>query len=410
MSEALLEGLNGPQREAVCHRGGPLLVVAGAGSGKTRVLTRRIGHLVATGDAAPWQILAITFTNKAAGEMRSRVASLVGEQAERMWVSTFHSACVRILRRHAELLGYSRNFTIYDDSDSRRLVEQIMRELDIDQKKIPPRSVRAAISSAKSDLVDVEGFRGRAQTIFDRRIADIFEAYQRRLLAASAMDFDDLLGRAVDLLRSFPDVLEEYRRRFAHVLVDEYQDTNRAQNELVLMLGSEHRNVCVVGDTDQSIYQWRGADIRNILAFEEAFPDATVVRLEQNYRSTRTILAAANAVIENNSTRIPKALWCDGDEGLPICRYRADDEHAEASFVAGEVTRLVAEEGLAPGDIAVFYRTNAQSRVIEEELVKEGVAYKVIGGTRFYDRREVRDVIAYLRVVVNPADEVSLRR
>jgi DNA helicase-2/ATP-dependent DNA helicase PcrA len=408
--ESLLEDLNGPQREAVLHRGGPLLVVAGAGSGKTRVLTRRVAHLVATGDAAPWQLLAITFTNKAADEMRERVDRLVGEAAGRMWVSTFHAACARILRSHADRLGYSRSFTIYDEADSKRLVEHVMRDLDIDTKRIPPRGVRSRISSAKSDLIGPEAFQEAASDIFERRIGEVYAAYQRRLRAASAMDFDDLLVRTVDLFTTCPDVLYSYRHRFLHVLVDEYQDTNRAQNELVLMLGAEHRNVSVVGDTDQSIYQWRGADIRNILAFEEAFPDATVVRLEQNYRSTRTILDAANSVIENNTTRIPKSLWCDGDQGIPIRLYRADDEHDEAAFVAGEVQRLLVTEGLAPGDMAVFYRTNAQSRVLEEELVRAGVAYRVIGGTRFYDRREVRDVLAYLRVLVNPADEISLAR
>ncbi len=408
--DSLLEDLNPPQRAAVEHRGGPLLVVAGAGSGKTRVLTRRIAHLVATGDASPGKILAITFTNKAADEMRSRVADLVGPAAERMWVSTFHSACVKILRRTADRMGYSRSFTIYDDADSRRLVEQVLRDLDIDSKKIPPRSVLSAISAAKSDLVGSETFSERASTIFDRRIAEVYREYQRRLLAASAMDFDDLLVVTVELFRSCPDVLEEYRARFDHVLVDEYQDTNRVQNELVLMLCEEHRNVCVVGDTDQSIYQWRGADIRNLLQFEQAFPDAITVRLEQNYRSTRTILQAANAVIMNNDTRLAKELWTEGSEGEPICRYRADDEHDEAAWVASEVDRLRRAEGLRYGDVAVFYRTNAQSRVLEEELVRAGVPYRVIGGTRFYDRREVRDILAYLRLMVNPADEVCARR
>jgi DNA helicase-2/ATP-dependent DNA helicase PcrA len=409
-ARALLEGLNGPQAEAVRHVEGPLLVVAGAGSGKTRVLTRRIAYLIATGAAAPFQILAITFTNKAAAEMRERVGELIGPVADRMWVSTFHSACVRILRAHADRLGYRRSFTIYDTADARRLLEQVMRDLDMDTKKLPPRAVQGVISRAKAELVDFETMRSSALTIYDRRIAEIYAAYQQRLFAASAMDFDDLLMVTVNLLQAFDDVLDEYRKRFTYVHVDEYQDTNRAQNELVLLLGAEHRNVCVVGDSDQSIYAFRSADIRNILEFEAAFPDATVIPLEQNYRSTGNILDAANALIANNSSRIPKALWTEGEQGVPICRYRAVDEHDEAGWVAGEITRLHRSEGLRYGDIAVFYRTNGQSRVLEEELVRAGVPYKVVGGTRFYDRREVKDLLAYLRVVVNPDDEVSARR
>jgi ATP-dependent DNA helicase UvrD/PcrA len=408
--DELLEGLNGPQRRAVVHRGSPLLVVAGAGSGKTRVLTRRVAHLVATAEAAPWEILAITFTNKAAEEMRERLQTLIGEPAGRMWVSTFHAACVRILRKHAERLGYRRSFTIYDDADSRRLVEQVERDLNIDVKKIPPRSVQATISRAKAEIVSPGDFSDAALSVFERRIADVYHEYQERLVAASAMDFDDLLLCVVELFRRCPDVLQEYQRRFTHVLVDEFQDTNRAQNEIVLMLGAEHRNVCVVGDSDQSIYSFRAADIRNILEFEEAFPDAVVIALEQNYRSTKTILDAANAVIAQNSSRVPKELWTEGVRGEPLRRYRAENEYDEAAWVTGEIARLLADEGLRAGDVAVFYRTNAQSRALEEALARAGIANKVVGGTRFYDRREVKDLLAYLRVLANPADEVSARR
>ncbi len=406
----LLEGLNEPQGRAVAHRGGPLLVVAGAGSGKTRVLTRRIAHLIATGDAAPHEILAITFTNKAAAEMKHRLAELIGPAAQSMWVSTFHSACVRILRAHAGRLGYRSSFTIYDDADSRRLVEQVEKELDLDTKKLPPRSVQGVISAAKADLVDFETLRSRAVTVFDRRIADVYAGYQHRLLAASAMDFDDLLMVSVTLLRSFPDVVDGYRARFRHVLVDEYQDTNRAQNELVVLIAGEHHQVCAVGDLDQAIYGWRGADITNIVRFEETFPGTTVVALEQNYRSTRVILDAANAVIAKNATRVPKALWTDGEAGEQLRRYRADDEHDEATWLAAEIARLQRVEAVGHGDVAVFFRTNAQSRALEEALVRAEVPYTVVGGTRFYDRREVKDILAYLKVLANPADEISARR
>ena len=408
--DALLEGLNDPQRRAVLYRGGPLLVVAGAGSGKTRALTHRVAHLIATGDALPWEVLAITFTNKAADEMRERLVKLIGPVAQRMWVSTFHAACVRMLRAHADRLGYLRSFSVYDDTDSRRLVEHLLKELNIDAKKLPARSVQAAISGAKAELTGPEDLKERARSIYERRIADVYVEYQSRLFTASAMDFDDLLLLTVRLLRSFPEVLESYQRRFKHVLVDEYQDTNRAQNEIVLLLGAQHHNVTVVGDTDQAIYGWRSADIRNILEFEETFPDAAVIPLEQNYRSTKTILDAANAVIANNTTRVPKELWTAGDAGVPLTRYRAEDEYDEAAWVVSEMARLHEEKGLAYRDIAVFYRTNAQSRTFEEELVREGISYRVVGGTRFYDRREVKDILAYLRVLTNPSDEVSARR
>ncbi len=405
---SLLDGLNPVQLAAVTHPGGPLLVVAGAGSGKTRVLTRRIAWLVREQHVSPFEILAITFTNKAADEMKHRVAELVGPVAQRMWVSTFHSACVRILRRDAHRLGYKSSFTIYDEADANRLVGYVLRDLNMDTKKLPPRVVHGVISAAKNDLVDFETYAAQARTIYDRRIAEVYREYQSRLLAASAMDFDDLLLVTVNLLQSSEEVRGYYQERFRHLLVDEYQDTNKAQNELVLMLAQKHRNVCVVGDTDQSVYRWRGADIRNILQFEEAFPDAAVVVLEQNYRSTQLILDAANAVIANNAMRKPKSLWTERVGGELITTYHAEDEHDEGAWVAGEISRL--HDQYSWGDVAVFYRTNAQSRAIEEELVRRNISYKVVGGTKFYDRREIKDVLAYLRAVVNPTDEVSLKR
>ncbi|MGA2838428.1 MAG: UvrD-helicase domain-containing protein [Acidimicrobiales bacterium] len=408
--DELTAGLTPSQEASVVHRGGPLLIVAGAGSGKTRVLTRRIAHLIATGDAAPWQILAITFTNKAADEMRRRVAELVGPRADRMWVSTFHSACVRILRAHGDLLGYKGSFTIYDDADSRRLVEIIARELDIDTKKMSPRSMLGQISQAKSRQQGPAEYRAAAVSIYDRKIADVFELYQKRMLAANAMDFDDLLLNAVRLFREHPGVLEHYRSRFTHILVDEYQDTNAVQNALAVQLAGGHRNIVVVGDSDQSVYRFRGADISNILDFEQAFPDALAITLDQNFRSTQTILDAANAVITNNVSRKPKSLWTDKGAGDQIVRYRAEDEHDEAEWVAHEIVRLRGDRSLRWGDVAVFYRTNAQSRALEEAMVRAEVPYKVVGGTKFYDRKEVKDVLAYLRVLVNPDDEVSWRR
>ncbi|HTX01334.1 MAG TPA: UvrD-helicase domain-containing protein [Acidimicrobiales bacterium] len=405
----LVEGLNPPQREAVEHDSGPLAVIAGAGSGKTRVLTRRIARLVETG-VAPWRILAITFTNKAAGEMRQRVAALVGEDVDKMWVSTFHSACVRILRREAERAGFKPGFTIYDDSDSRRLVEHVTDDLGVDAKRFPPRAVLAAISQAKSDLFDAAGYADRAYTIYERRIAEIYGEYERRLVTANAMDFDDLLSVTVRLLRDDTEVREHYQGRFLHVLVDEYQDTNHAQNEIVTLIGAKHRNVCVVGDTDQSIYAFRGAQMRNLIDFELAFPEARTVVLDQNYRSTQTILSAANAVINNNLVRQDKSLWSALGDGERIRRYRAGDEKGEATYVVNEIARLQREEGVGADEIAVFFRTNAQSLAIEHALRDRGIDYQVIGGPRFYDRREIRDLIAFLRLVANPTDEVSLRR
>jgi DNA helicase-2/ATP-dependent DNA helicase PcrA len=406
----LLIGLNPVQREAVTHDEGPLLVIAGAGSGKTRVLTHRIAHLIRNEGVSPFEILAITFTNKAADEMKQRVAKLVGPVAQKMWVSTFHSACVRILRRDAGKLGYPSSFTIYDQADSVRLVGYVIRDQGLDSKKFPPRSVQASISAVKNEGVSVEEYADRAQVIFERKIAEVYREYQARLERAGAMDFDDLLSVTVRLLREHPDVLQHYQQRFKHVLVDEYQDTNRVQNELVLLLGAAHHRVFVVGDADQSIYSFRAADIRNILEFEEAFPDTTVMVLEQNYRSSQKILDAANAVIAQNFGRKPKELWTDNGTGEPIVRYHADDETDEAQWIAHQMAHLHDGGQHRWGDIAVFYRTNAQSRLVEEHLMRVGIPYKVIGGTRFYDRREVKDALAYLRAAVNPIDEVSLKR
>jgi DNA helicase-2/ATP-dependent DNA helicase PcrA len=405
----LLADLNPVQREAVAATEGPVLVVAGAGSGKTRVLTYRIAHLIRDLGVSPYALLAITFTNKAADEMKQRVAALVGGVARGMWVSTFHSACVRILRRDAPMLGYRSTFSIYDDLDSRRAVEFCLRDLDLDPKRFPPRAIAAAIGKAKNELVDFETFASRGSGPYHERVADVYRLYQQRLLEASAMDFDDLLMVTVELLGAFPQVLERYQDRFRYLLVDEYQDTNHAQYRLVQMLGAKHRNVCVVGDSDQSIYAFRGADIRNILEFQRDYPDARVVVLDRNYRSTQTILDAANAVIAHNLGRQPKHLWTDLGVGEPVTVYRAQDEHDEAAYIAEEVGAL-GDGGTPPSSIAVFYRTHAQSRVLEEVLVRYGVPYQVIGGPRFYERREVKDVLAYLRVLVNPSDEVALKR
>jgi DNA helicase-2/ATP-dependent DNA helicase PcrA len=408
-SETLLEGLNEPQREAVLHGEGPLLILAGAGSGKTRVLTHRIAHLVGSGQARPGEILAITFTNKAAQEMRERVEQLVGNRARAMWVMTFHSACARILRAEAEKLGYTRGFTIYDEQDSLRLVKACIDELDIDPKRFAPRGIRRQISDAKNALLDAEAYRLKVSSYFEQTAADVYDLYEKRLHAANAMDFDDLLFRAVNLFELYEDVRDRYRRSFRHVLVDEYQDTNRAQYRWLQLLTEEHRNLCVVGDDDQSIYRFRGADIENILGFERDFPDAQVVKLEQNYRSTQTILNASNGVIANNRQRKDKFLWSELGEGDPVHVRELEDEHAEARFVVSEIERLV-EQGASRDEIAVFYRTNAQSRVLEDMLVRYGVGYQVIGGTRFYERAEIKDALAYLTLLVNPADTVAFGR
>jgi len=421
---ALLEGLNENQRAAVVHSGTPLLIVAGAGSGKTRVLTHRIAHLLGERHVHPGQILAITFTNKAAGEMKERVEQLVGPRANAMWVMTFHSACVRILRRESKKLGFTSSFSIYDAADSKRLMALVCRDLDLDPKRFPPKSFSAKISNLKNELIDEEDFAAQATDGFEKTLAQAYALYQSRLREANALDFDDLIMTTVNLLRAFPDVAEHYRRRFRHVLVDEYQDTNHAQYALVreLVGTSEHpadvppeaevppAELCVVGDADQSIYAFRGATIRNILQFEEDYPDATTILLEQNYRSTQTILSAANAVIERNESRRPKNLWTNAGAGARITGYVADTEHDEAQFVADEIDRLTDAGEAKAGDVAVFYRTNAQSRVFEEVFIRVGLPYKVVGGVRFYERKEVRDVLAYLRVLANPEDSVPLRR
>ncbi len=408
--DPLLDGLNPSQADAVTHGDGPLLIIAGAGSGKTRVLTHRIAYLIQRQGISPFEILAITFTNKAADEMKSRVAALVGPVAQKMWVSTFHAACVRILRREAAALGYPAQFSIYDQSDAVRLVSYVLRDLDIDPKKMPPRPVHAAISAAKNRGQSVEDVTEAAQVIIERRIADVYREYQARLHASGAMDFDDLLMQTVELFRRRPDILETYQQRFRHVLVDEYQDTNAVQNELITMLAASHRNVCVVGDGDQSIYRFRGADLSNILDFETAFPDATVILLEQNYRSTQTILDAANAVIAQNVSRKPKDLWTEQGAGTKIVRFNAEDESDESQWVAHEAARLHDAGDYRWGDIAVFYRTNAMSRVMEDQFMRTGIPYRVIGGTRFYDRREIKDALAYVKAVMNPDDEVSVKR
>ncbi len=414
----LLDDLNPAQREAVTHAGSPLLVVAGAGSGKTRVLTRRIAYLLAERDVHPGQIIAITFTNKAAAEMRERVSDLVGRRANAMWVSTFHSMCVRILRREAKTLEMSSSFSIYDSDDTKRLITLVARDLDIDPKRYAARTLAVHISNLKNELVDPDTAVADAGNDLERRVAEVYVEYQRRLNQANAFDFDDLIMRTVELLQTFPDVAEYYRRRFRHVLVDEYQDTNHAQYTLVRELvgteaneaGIEPAELCVVGDADQSIYAFRGATIRNIEEFERDFPSARTVLLEQNYRSTQTILSAANAVIARNPNRRAKRLWTDSGDGEKIVGYVADNEHDEAAFVAGEIDAL-ADKGEADySDVAVFYRTNNQSRVFEEIFIRLGLPYKVVGGVRFYERREVRDMLAYLRVLANPEDTVSLRR
>ncbi|MFZ3568643.1 DNA helicase PcrA [Streptomyces sp. BH097] len=414
---SLLEGLNENQRAAVVHGGSPLLIVAGAGSGKTRVLTHRIAYLLAQRGVHPGQILAITFTNKAAGEMKERVEDLVGPRANAMWVSTFHSACVRILRRESKKLGFTSSFSIYDAADSKRLMALVCRDLDLDPKKFPPKSFSAKISNLKNELIDEEDFAATAADGFEKTLAQAYAMYQARLREANALDFDDLIMTTVNLLRAFPDVAEHYRRRFRHVLVDEYQDTNHAQYALVRELvgptdgeGADPAELCVVGDADQSIYAFRGATIRNILQFEEDYTNATTIMLEQNYRSTQTILSAANAVIERNESRRPKNLWTNEGPGAQITGYVADTEHDEAQFIADEIDRLTDAGDALAGDVAVFYRTNAQSRVFEEIFIRTGLPYKVVGGVRFYERKEVRDVLAYLRVLSNPEDSVPLRR
>jgi len=405
----LLEGLNPPQKAAVTHGEGPLLILAGAGSGKTRVLTHRLAYLIHSGRARAHEILAITFTNKAAQEMRERVELLLGRSTRGMWVMTFHASCARMLRAEAPRLGYTRQFTIYDQADARRLVKRAIDELGVDPKRFTPAALHNQISDAKNKLRDAEAYRQLVGSYFEQTVADVFEVYERDLHRMNAMDFDDLLVRTVNVLELFPEVRARYAASFRHVLVDEYQDTNHAQYRLLQLLAGEHRNLAVVGDDDQSIYAFRGADITNILHFQDDFPDAEVVRLEQNYRSTQTILDAANGVISHNRGRMGKTLWTDIGEGDKIKIRELDDEHAEARFVVGEIERLV-DEGVSRAEIAVFYRTNAQSRVLEDTLVRREIGYQVIGGTKFYERAEIKDAVAYLTLLSNPQDGISFTR
>ncbi|WP_426302321.1 DNA helicase PcrA [Arthrobacter sp. R-11] len=428
-AESLLLGLNPQQEEAVKHSGSPLLIVAGAGSGKTRVLSNRIAYLIATGRAHHGEILAITFTNKAAAEMRERIEALVGGRAKSMWISTFHSSCVRILRREAANVGLNSNFSIYDSADSLRLITLVAKNLDLDPKRFAPKAIQHKISALKNELVDDDAFAAAANynDPFEQAVAEVFKGYTQRLRQANAMDFDDLIAQTVYMFRAFPALAESYRRRFRHVLVDEYQDTNHAQYALVREIvgtdaasqeaashgGAGHvgpSELTVVGDSDQSIYAFRGADIRNIVEFEEDYPNARTIKLEQNYRSTQNILSAANSVISRNPNRQEKRLWTAEGDGEKIIGYVGENEHDEAQFIAKEIDRLQDEEGLRPGDVAIFYRTNAQSRSIEDVLVRVGLPYKVVGGTRFYERKEIKDALAYLRVLVNPDDDVNLRR
>ena len=414
--DPLLEGLNPQQSAAVTHAGGPLLVVAGAGSGKTRVLTRRIAYLMARRNVAPYEILAITFTNKAAGEMKERVGELVGTVAKSMWVSTFHSACVRILRQEANRLGYSNTFSIYDSADSQRLITIVAKELNLDPKRYPARAFQSVISNAKNELLSPQDYLKAASNQFEQVVADVYTIYQGRLMRANAMDFDDLILKTVEVLQRYPEAKARFRSRFRHVLVDEYQDTNHAQYILVKELvgteleGTAPAELCVVGDADQSIYGFRGATIRNILQFELDYPNATTVLLEQNYRSTQNILNAANAVITKNESRKEKNLWSDAGAGSPLTGYVAESEHDEANFIADEIRSLQRDGNSTPGETAIFYRTNAQSRVFEEVFMRMALPYKVVGGLRFYERREVKDLLAYLRVLANCEDEISLRR
>lgn len=404
-----IDSLNPAQKEAVLTTEGPLLVLAGAGSGKTRVLTYRIAHIVADLDVRPWRILAITFTNKAAAEMRERLQALLPDGTRGMWVCTFHAMCVRMLREDADLLGYTGQFTIYDDDDSRRLVRDIMQGLGIEQKQFPLNMIRSKISTAKNAMIDAEEFSRRASTPPEQKAAQVYLELERRLRAANAMDFDDLLVRALELLRTRPEVLEKYQERFRYISVDEYQDTNHVQYEIANLLAAKYQNLMVVGDDDQSIYSWRGADISNILDFEQDFPQARVVKLEQNYRSTGHILSAANAVVRHNSQRKDKRLFTAEGDGEKIQAYQASDERDEGRWIAGEIEKLHVG-GMSYDDIAVFYRTNAQSRILEDMFLRAGVPYKIVGGTRFFDRAEIRDVMAYLKMVVNPADEMSVKR
>lgn len=410
LTENLLEGLNPKQIEAVKTTEGPLLIMAGAGSGKTRVLTHRVAYLMVEKGVNPYNILAITFTNKAAREMKERIGAIMGESAQNVWISTFHSMCVRMLRRDIDRLGYNRNFTILDTTDQLSVIKNILKELNIDSKKFDPRAILGAISNAKNELVDADEYEKSAAGYYEKVVSDVYKEYQRRLRRNSALDFDDLIMVTIQLFERVPEVLEYYQRKFHYIHVDEYQDTNRAQYTLVKLLAARFKNLCVVGDSDQSIYRWRGADIANILSFEKDYPNANVILLEQNYRSTKKILEAANEVIKNNVNRKPKNLWTDNDDGKAIVYYRAEGEKTEAQFVAGKIKELTEAGKRSRSDIAILYRTNAQSRVMEEVLIKSNIPYNIVGGTKFYDRKEIKDLLAYLRLIANPDDDVSFQR
>ncbi|KEZ48225.1 ATP-dependent DNA helicase PcrA [Metabacillus indicus LMG 22858] len=410
LTDQLLNGLNDMQKEAVKATDGPLLIMAGAGSGKTSVLTRRIAYLMVEKGVAPWNILAITFTNKAAREMKERIGKLLGPGADDIWISTFHSMCVRILRRDIDRIGISRNFSILDTTDQLSVIKQILKDRNIDPKKFDPRSMLGSISNAKNELITPEEFEKTAGGMYEQVASDVYKDYQKKLLKNQSLDFDDLIMTTIQLFQRVPEVLEFYQRKFQYIHVDEYQDTNRAQYLLVKMLASRFQNLCVVGDSDQSIYRWRGADIANILSFEKDYPSASVILLEQNYRSTQRILEAANGVIKNNMNRKAKNLWTENDEGQKISYYRADSESAEGQFVAGKINQLVSTQGRKLSDFAILYRTNAQSRVIEEILLKSNINYTIVGGIKFYDRKEIKDILAYMRLIANPDDDISLAR
>ena len=410
LKEDLLTGLNKEQKEAVQHTEGPLLIMAGAGSGKTRVLTHRIAYLIKEKSVAPRNILAITFTNKAAREMKSRVSRLVGPEGDYMWVSTFHSMCVRILRRDIDRIGYNSNFTILDSSDQLSVIKQVLRNLNIDTKQFEPRAMLNRISGAKNELITPEKFSEHVGNFYDRQVAQVYDAYQKMLRKNQSLDFDDLIMETIHLFKRVPEVLEYYQRRFQYIHVDEYQDTNHAQYYLVKQLATRFQNICVVGDSDQSIYRWRGANIENILTFEKDYPTTRTILLEQNYRSTKSILDAANHVIEHNTGRKPKKLWTDNPNGNKINYYQGATEQEEALFITDKIQELIREEGYTPGDMAILYRTNAQSRAIEDTLMKSGVSYQMVGGTKFYDRKEIKDLIAYLRLIMNPNDDLSFER
>ncbi|OIJ18654.1 ATP-dependent DNA helicase PcrA [Anaerobacillus alkalidiazotrophicus] len=409
-AQSMLDGLNKEQRQAVKHTDGALLIMAGAGSGKTRVLTNRIAYLIGEKEVAPWSILAITFTNKAAKEMKERVRKIIGPMAEDIWISTFHSMCVRILRRDIDRIGLKRNFTILDPGDQLSVIKQILKQKNIDSKKFEPKSLLGSISSAKNELKTVKDYAKIAKGPYETTVSEVYEAYQKELRKNHALDFDDLIMTTIQLFKQVPEVLEFYQRKFQYIHVDEYQDTNRAQYMLVRMIAERFKNICVVGDSDQSIYRWRGADITNILSFETDYPSSTTIMLEQNYRSTKTILKAANEVINNNLNRKPKNLWTENQQGENIACFVGDNEHDEAYFIVGKIKELMNQHDYKLSDMAILYRTNAQSRVIEELLVKSNINYNIVGGTKFYDRKEIKDVLAYLRVVANPDDDISLRR